>query len=514
MKHKLIFFYLCIFAQTGLAQNQPTLKPWVEVPGKTNGDQLGKYVLGITPTANLPYRLAVSKNGSTSFFRLQNLADTTAQLTLGGENPLIGDINNDGKQDVVVRKSINGYDTVYVYWGTTTGVDTLSPLKIPGENQFDDLRPALISDINNDGLLDLILSAYQFSALKGKVYIFLNPVTSKTPSATFVGDSLSPLLGVTVAIGDINQDGLKDLLIRGNSQRGSQSDFYDYVNVYWGRVGTNPLNLSFGLQLKSKYVNSAGLACFDVNGDGKPDLVWTARDTSNWVYVNYGGTNFSTSPNLRLINPFPGIANFGYTIANAGDMNGDGYNDIAVGCPDATITSGFVIIYSGGPQIDPIFDAAVAQSQDSYFGWSISSVGDVSGDGLADIVVGAPHYSFTNDQGYWGIFKGDSSIPVTDVRESREVPKDFILEQAYPNPFNPKTTINYRLGSAANVLLELYDELGRHVVTMVKEFKQAGEYHTEFDGSGFPSGNYYYHMTAIPAQGVIFSQTKKFTLIK
>ena len=116
---------LCTLLST--AWPQPiVLQPWTEVYGTVNGHQLGKYVTGITPSANLPYRAAVSQNGSMSFFRLNSPTDTAAQLTLLGENALTGDLNNDGWTDIVIGKSVNNYDTVYIYWGTSTWIDTLS----------------------------------------------------------------------------------------------------------------------------------------------------------------------------------------------------------------------------------------------------------------------------------------------------------------------------------------------------------------------------------------------------
>lgn len=114
------------FLAPGLYAQRVTLQPWVEVFGTVNGQQLGKYVTGITPSANLPYRAAVSQNGSMSFFRLNSPTDTAAQLTLLGENALTGDLNNDGWTDIVIGKSVNNYDTVYIYWGTSTWIDTLS----------------------------------------------------------------------------------------------------------------------------------------------------------------------------------------------------------------------------------------------------------------------------------------------------------------------------------------------------------------------------------------------------
>lgn len=417
--------------------SQVTLQPGVEVFGNTNGEQLGKYVTGIVPSANVPYKAAVSKVGSTGIYRLNSPSDTSVQQVFFGENLLTGDLNNDGFKDVVVSKTVTGYDTVFIYWGTATGIDTLNPLKISGENQYDGLRPGCIGDINNDGIPDLLLRAsdYPGQFSYGKVYVFLNPVQSPVPSGVVIGDSIRFYLGAGTSVGDLNDDGFNDLIVRGSKQSGAQETRYGYINVYWG-VGIDTLHLASDLQMRTNVAAMPGLAVFDVNGDGKDDLLWTTTQTS--INVHFGGVQFDTLHSLQL--QIPASPTSGSVITNAGDMNGDGFNDTAIGDPRASITSGIIRIYAGGPNIDGVFDAAVSRGSESGFGTSVSALGDVSGDGLSDIIVGAPHDPFFNDRGYWGIFKGDSTITVTTVSEGKMVPEVFLLDQAYPNPFNPTVT--------------------------------------------------------------------------
>ncbi|MBA4312151.1 MAG: hypothetical protein C0417_05935 [Chlorobiaceae bacterium] len=500
---------LITFLITAPCYTQVTLQTWTEVYGTVNGQRLGQFVLGIKPTSNLPYRAAVSKNGSTSFFRLQTPTDTSAQLILQGENPLVGDLNNDGYQDVVGRTTVSVWDTVLLYWGTPTGIDTLNPLVIHSENQYDELMPACIGDINNDGKSDLILSAvgYPGGFTKGKVYIYINPVISNVPDTVILGDSTGYGLGTNCVIGDLNQDGFNDLAVRGY-----KVDNFNYVNIYYGsEVGR--VNLELHNKLQSPYATAgSGLACFDVNGDEIADLLWTNGNSGNWVYVHYGSNNFSTLPSLKLKNP--GVANFGSVIINAGDMNGDGYDDVAVGAYDANITSGFVFIFGGGQKIDSTFDAAVGMSSESFFGYSISSVGDINGDGLADIVVGAPNYAFANEKGYWGIFLGDTAIHVTDVKDESPLPQVFYLYQSYPNPFNPKSTIKYQLNESAFINLEVFNMLGQKISLLVDKFQLPGEYEAVFNGSQLSTSVYLYKLTAKTNKGNIYTDTKKLTLIK
>jgi FlgD Ig-like domain/FG-GAP-like repeat/FG-GAP repeat len=537
---KLSMFLVILLPSFLFAQNPKAVKlnPWVEVPG-IDSMQIGAYVIGIKPSANLPYRAAISgwrKNSyeydSTRFYGLNSATDTVPGLILSGGHPIIGDFNNDGFQDIAIVEQSGGYDTVYVYWGTAAGIDTINPLEIPNENRYDDYFPVCTGDINNDGKQDLIIAAPGYRHSRGKVYIFLNPISTSTADYTIIGDSVAApsgnsglQLGINCVVADLNDDGYQDLIVRG-ARSGNDLDTvkYDYVNIYWGKgIGQIP-DFAHPLQIRRNisyplFNIDHGLACFDVNGDGIPDLLWTTLDSTEHIEIHYGGKLFSSSPNLRLNNP--GVNNFGWIIANAGDMNGRGYNDIVVGCPEATYTAGFVCVYSGGRNVDTVYDAAVAVGGiqvASYFGWSVSSVGDIDGDGLSDIIVGAPWYTWTDDGGYWAVFLGDSAIP-TGVKQHSTIPEEFKLDQNYPNPFNPSTAISYQLSMFSSVTLKIYDVLGREVKTLVDERENAGQHVVHWDGTNqhgrhVTSGVYFYQISVTTKDGKTFVQAKKISLVK
>jgi len=75
-------------------------------------------------------------------------------------------------------------------------------------------------------------------------------------------------------------------------------------------------------------------------------------------------------------------------------------------------------------------------------------------------------------------------------------PKEFKLEQNFPNPFNPSTTIQYQLPQDARVTLKVYDILGSEVATLVNEEQQAGYKEVKFNGSNIASGMYVYRLQA------------------
>ncbi len=92
---------------------------------------------------------------------------------------------------------------------------------------------------------------------------------------------------------------------------------------------------------------------------------------------------------------------------------------------------------------------------------------------------------------------------------SNQIPNQFSLSQNYPNPFNPKTIFNFQLPMFNYVSLKVYDVLGREITTLVNELLQPGTYEVAWDASNFPSGVYYYKLTAID-----YTETKKMVLIK
>jgi len=103
-----------------------------------------------------------------------------------------------------------------------------------------------------------------------------------------------------------------------------------------------------------------------------------------------------------------------------------------------------------------------------------------------------------------GNFKYSEIVEITN-----ELPKEFLLSQNYPNPFNPTTKISWQSPVGSWQTLKIFDLLGNEVTTLVNEYSPAGEYEVEFDGTGLPSGVYFYQLKAGS-----FLQTKKMVLLK
>jgi ligand-binding sensor domain-containing protein len=98
---------------------------------------------------------------------------------------------------------------------------------------------------------------------------------------------------------------------------------------------------------------------------------------------------------------------------------------------------------------------------------------------------------------------------VTNQEETKSLPTDFVLNQNFPNPFNPTTTISFSIPSFGFTSLKVYDILGNEVATLLNEEKPTGNYSVTFNAYSLSSGTYFYRLSAGS-----FSETKKMILIK
>jgi hypothetical protein len=108
-----------------------------------------------------------------------------------------------------------------------------------------------------------------------------------------------------------------------------------------------------------------------------------------------------------------------------------------------------------------------------------------------------------------GTGSGDGGIGTSDPNDRADVPVDFALGSAYPNPFNPGTVVPFELASAGPVRLAVYDVTGRQVALLANTTMAAGRHSVAWDASGLPSGVYVIQLRAGGKQFV-----SKATLLK
>ena len=113
------------------------------------------------------------------------------------------------------------------------------------------------------------------------------------------------------------------------------------------------------------------------------------------------------------------------------------------------------------------------------------------------------------------VYSFSNSIPISgeghpsDVEEIKTLPKEFELNQNYPNPFNPNTKISWQSPVNSWQTVKIFDVLGNEVRTLINEYRNAGNYETEFNAEKRSSGVYYYQLRAGS-----FVETKKMIYLK
>ena len=323
----------------------------VGTAGDVNGDRYADVIVGA------PYNDSGGVNAGRAYVFFGGPgADATPDLTLTGAAAgdyfgcsvgTAGDVNEDRYADVIVGAFGNdagGSDAgrAYVYYGGP-GANTTPDLTFTGA-EFDNFGYAVgtAGDLNGDGYADVIVGA-PFNGAgaidAGRAYVYFGgPAADATPDLTFVGVEASGLLGYSVGTaGDVDGDGYSDVIVgvsyydAGGSQPGR-------ANVYYGGPGADAsadLTLT-GAEAGDNFGTSVGTAG-DVNGDGYADLVVGAPyydaggpNTARRTYVYYGGPGADATPDLTFSSATAWDM-FGYSVGTAGDVNGDGYDDIVVG---------------------------------------------------------------------------------------------------------------------------------------------------------------------------------------
>lgn len=313
-----------------------------------------------------------------------------------------GDVNRDGHGDLAVGAP--GCGLVQLFHGSNAG-PTHSSWTFRGDQAFDQFGAALASagDVNGDGFDDLIVGAPAHDGAEideGRVYLFLGSPAGlgDAPDWTASGEQARAAFGAAVAsAGDLDGDGYADIIV-GAPGHGNGQDAEGRAYVFLG----SPDGLSsspdwFGeIDQGGAFFGSAVAGAGDVDGDGHDDMIIGAfacqrpSERIGCVYLYLGGPEGpAREPAQRLVGP-GGQAEFGRALSGVGDWDGDGLAEIAVGAPIA----GRVFIYSGargGLEEKPLAIIAGAQAG-AMLGASVAGGGDVDGDGCPDLVLGAPRW--------------------------------------------------------------------------------------------------------------------------
>jgi VCBS repeat-containing protein len=421
----------------------------VSAPYATNGAGRSYVVFGKTSSLAVNLSDLLASSNTLGFVIKGECANDNSGYSVSAA----GDMNGDGLADLIVGVP---YATVagvanaglsYVVFGKTSGTSVdLSSLAtgssalgfvIKGQGSYSGFSVSEAGDVNGDGLADVIIGAPgsdEFGlGIIGQSYVVFGKTNTVAVDLTEIATGTSTLgfeikdTGVSnsgwsvSAAGDVNGDGLADLIINAPSIYSLRS-YVVFGKTSNTTIDVNSLSSGFGFAINSE---DSKAACFsvsaagDVNGDGLADVIVGAKGAATNGYVNgrsyvvFGKTS-STAIDLTALVSSGNTLGFvingqcsgdqsGYSVSAAGDVNGDGLADVIVGANSASTSAGtgagrsYVVF--GKTSGTAVELSAVAMGTGGFVingqcsgddsGISVSAAGDVNGDGLADLIVGA-----------------------------------------------------------------------------------------------------------------------------
>jgi hypothetical protein len=323
-----------------------------------------------------------------------------------------GDVDGDGYSDVIVGGELYGPTNTgraYVYRGSASGLGTGAAWMAEGDQDYAGFgrQVATAGDVNGDGYADVLVGAHTYDspdADEGRAFIWYGSsdglgVTGNPANAdwTAESDQANAYFGFAAATaGDVNGDGYSDVIVGANSYDSGQTDegrAYLYLGS-GGGLGSSPGWTTVDIGPAAR-VATAG----DVNGDGYSDVIIGSpyRLPGGAAFVYHGSSGGLGMTPAWFVECDQSDAGFGWSVATAGDVNGDGFADVIIGAldyEDGETDEGRAYVYLGsadGLAPSPSwFDEG--NQADAYFGSSVATAGDVNGDGYSDVIVGAPNY--------------------------------------------------------------------------------------------------------------------------
>ncbi len=342
-------------------------------------------------------------------FWWKTLNGVTGSMNFGTAIDDVGDINGDGYDDFIVGASSD--DTVGSNAGMATvfsGFDSTVLFDFYGKSGeiFFGWKVANAGDVNNDGTADFIIGGLGISA-GGVARVYSGADGSELYE--YYGANASDFLSTGVAgIGDINGDNYADFIIGASGFDATElNDSQGRAYVYSGYDGT-ALYILDGDQAGDNF-GFATSAAGDMNNDGVADFVVAAPFNDVPLY-NGGFIRIFSGVDGTVLYTLYGNASeeFASTMTPVGDVNNDNYDDLAVGVPgddNGGNNIGSLQVVSGidGSTLYTVYGTEPGEQ----FGRSVSNLDDLNGDGVDEVLVGAPYFDAgATSRGYARILSG------------------------------------------------------------------------------------------------------------
>ncbi|MGA9119994.1 MAG: T9SS type A sorting domain-containing protein [Bacteroidota bacterium] len=283
-----------------------------------------------------------------------------------------------------------------------------------------------------------------------------------------------------------------------SGQWGASGTYYVKPYAYWTSYG------ALALDYKVSPLPTGANSFWQTRYGGKPDLAfslpWRYDPQKGLSLPNNDPTYVQRTRDIFLSSPFPQV---GDTVGIYARVHNYGL---------APVTTPFAVkIYKGDPSSggtllgQVVIDTTIAPRgwRAVLIPWAIPASEDLLTDRIYAVI--DPDNAVSNEVhennnigwapavAYGGTF--------TSVHGAIQAPRQFTLYPAYPNPFNPMTTIRFDLPTASRISLQVFNVLGQRVVTLADEVLPAGSHQVHFDAAGYASGVYIYRIEASPVNG-------------